>query len=391
MHTSASPISPAARPPSSPHDPTIAVNDLAAAYQPRRVWAAAITISWNLVLVAAFVAEHGASRLYHWLRHFARPGHAAWIAPAYFGVFFAAYLAINYPVELWFGYLEERQFGLAKDGIRAWTRDWLVGSVQHAALFIAGSCLLIALQRALPIAWLPALTAALLCLFLLTSYFAVELLPGALFHFEPIADPDRRRLESLAAPLTLPPIIVFSHPSLRDFSGGPLGLANRQKLLLSRSTLNGASESVLRFVLRHDLGHRHYHHLLLATLAGWAWAALGLLVSDSLIEHVSPLAFGRPPYIAWLALTFSAWMAAGEPLLAYLGRRLEYQADRFYLRNGGTLEEMQTALEELSRRNLARTETLRRRHTMFHPLPSVWNRLHAAKAFERRPRQGGTA
>ena len=55
----------------------------------------------------------------------------------------------------------------------------------------------------------------------------------------------------------------------------------------------------------------------------------------------------------------SCWMAIGEPLLAYLGRRLEYQADRFYLRNGGTLAEMTEALQELSARNLARTDDLR--------------------------------
>jgi Zn-dependent protease with chaperone function len=71
-------------------------------------------------------------------------------------------------------------------------------------------------------------------------------------------------------------------------------------------------------------------------------------------------------------------MALGEPLLAYLGRRLEYQADRHYLRRGGTLQDMRSALSELAQRNLARTEPLHRRHTIFHPLPSVSNRLHAA-------------
>ncbi len=71
-------------------------------------------------------------------------------------------------------------------------------------------------------------------------------------------------------------------------------------------------------------------------------------------------------------------MAIGQPVLAYLGRRLEYQADRFYLRHGGTLDEMRGALDELAHQNLARTEQMRRRETIFHPLPSINNRLHAA-------------
>ena len=90
---------------------------------------------------------------------------------------------------------------------------------------------------------------------------------------------------------------------------------------------------------------------------------------------------GTPMYVAFLALTLSAWMALGEPVLAWLGRRMEYQADRFYLRHGGTVEEMQAALAELARQNLARTEALRRRETIFHPLPSISNRLHAAGRF----------
>jgi Zn-dependent protease with chaperone function len=91
---------------------------------------------------------------------------------------------------------------------------------------------------------------------------------------------------------------------------------------------------------------------------------------------------GSPVYIAFLAVTISVWMGIGEPVLAYLGRRLEYQADRFYLRSGGSLAEMQRALDELARQNLARTEAMRRRETIFHPLPSISNRLHRARAFE---------
>jgi len=45
----------------------LAVNDLARSYQPRRVWAAAISIGWNLLVAGLFVASGGAERLY---KHF---------------------------------------------------------------------------------------------------------------------------------------------------------------------------------------------------------------------------------------------------------------------------------------------------------------------------------
>jgi Zn-dependent protease with chaperone function len=374
-------------------DPTLAsppsdlpVNDLAAAYQPRRVWAAGISITWNLLFAFAFIASQFAWGLYNHLLHIAQrhgqpEGSAqAFIIPCYLALYFLAYSAVNYPLELYFGYLEERQFGLAKDGIRAWTHDWVAGVLQHGFLFFIGSALLLLLQRLLPQSWLAWAAALVLALFLGTTYLAADLLPLGLFQFERADASTTARLAALAGEVRLPPIVIFSAPALRDFNGGLLGLANRQVLLISRATLVAASDAVLRFVLRHEAGHRRYHHLLLSTLAGWAWVVTGLVISQRIIPHI---ALGLPPYIAWLALTLSAWMALGEPLLAYLGRRLEYQADRYYLRHGGTSDEMRAALGELSRRNLARTEGLRRRQRVLHPLPSVTSRLFAARRYER--------
>jgi Zn-dependent protease with chaperone function len=222
-----------------------------------------------------------------------------------------------------------------------------------------------------------------------TTYFAGDLIPVGLFEVERGDESVVGRLTRLASQaakkdVALPPVVVYSHPSLREYAGGMVGLGARRVLLVSRSTLESASDALLRFVLLHDLGHWRFHHNALSALAGWAWVVLGLCVSHAVIS-----AGATPVYVAYLALTLSVWMAIGEPVLAYLGRRLEYQADRHYLRHGGTVEEMRSALDELARRNLARTEMLRRRETIFHPLPSITNRLHAAKAFVAAHGDGG--
>jgi Zn-dependent protease with chaperone function len=377
------------------------VNDLARSYQPRRVWAAAVSIGWNLVLAGAFLFTGAAERLYRLLapHDAATPQLTAvpwWVAPAYLAILFGGYAAANFFVDLWFGYLEERQFGLAKDGVRAWARDWLNGTIQHGVMFVIGGCALLLSQMLAPDAWLVLTAGVLLALFLATTYLAADLVPLGLFHLQKADDAVVGRLERLAsepakrdARLALPPVVVYSHPSLREFAGGIVGLGNRRVMMISRSTLELASDALLRFVLVHDLGHRRYHHNLLAVLAGWAWVVMGLVVGHEVIPATwgDVAVFASPLYVAFLALTTSAWMAVGEPVLAYFGRRLEYQADRFYLRHGGTAREMRAALAELAERNLARTEVMRRRETIFHPLPSVSNRLYAAREFERR--QGG--
>src|SRR3954451_8979947 len=92
------------------------VNDLARSYQPRRVWAAGVSIGWNLLMAGAFVGSGAAEGLYRSLKR----GESAsvWVGPVYFLVMFSGYALLNFPVDLWFGYLEERQYGLAKDGVR---------------------------------------------------------------------------------------------------------------------------------------------------------------------------------------------------------------------------------------------------------------------------------
>ena len=107
-----------------------------------------------------------------------------WVGPVYFGILFAGYAVLNFPVELWFGYLGERQYGLAKDGVRAWARDWLKGTIQHGVMFVIGACLLLVVQVMAPEAWLVWMAAGLLGLFWVTTYFSADLVPRGLFQLQ---------------------------------------------------------------------------------------------------------------------------------------------------------------------------------------------------------------
>ena len=163
------------------------INDLARSYQPRRTWAAAVGIGWNLLLAGAFVLGGPAERLYKQLAPVdAASGVPAfsWVGPVYFGILFAGYAVLNFPVELWFGYLEERQYGLAKDGVRAWARDWLNGTIQHGVMFVIGACLLLIFQMIAPGGWLVLMGAGLLGLFLVTTYLSADLVPPGLFQVQ---------------------------------------------------------------------------------------------------------------------------------------------------------------------------------------------------------------
>ncbi|HEX2972478.1 MAG TPA: M48 family metalloprotease [Tepidisphaeraceae bacterium] len=365
--------------PCNPAD-AMQTNWLACAYQPRRLRGALLSVAWNLTWLAAFLHTGLANRPPRWVP-FSVEHRIAW--PVYLTFFYCLYALINFPIDLWYGYLHERQFGLVKHGLRAWGRDWVIGILQHGFMFVIGSCLIVALQVTAPATWLGWISLCVLTLFLISLGFAPQLIPPGLFEYEPADKVLTRRLQSLIRPLTtpLPPIILFTHPELRDFSGGLLGLGRQQILLISRSTIELGSDAVLRFVLLHEMGHRHLHHLLVSVFIGWVWVILGLVAGNAIVSRLVPDVFASPLYIPWLAMLFTGWMVLSYPALAYLGRRLEYQADRFYLRHGGTFEEMRTAIEELSQRNLARTDLTLRRQSLVQALPTPARRLRAAQMF----------
>ena len=61
------------------------VNDLARSYQPRRTWAAAVSIGWNLLLAGAFVLGGPAEGLYKLLAPVETaqlPRAFSWVGPA---------------------------------------------------------------------------------------------------------------------------------------------------------------------------------------------------------------------------------------------------------------------------------------------------------------------
>ncbi len=358
-----------------PATQTMDPNALALTYQPRRLRGALLSVAWNLAWLALFLYAGLADPTPQWLRS------PSW--PLYVVAFYALYAIINFPIDLWYGYLHERQFGLVKQGLRAWGRDWTIGALHHGIMFSIGSCLIVLLQIHTGSLWTLFAAAAFLLLFLASTFLAVDLLPSGLFQFEP-ADPSlASQLQNLIRPCNtpLPRILIFSHAEIRDFSGGIAGLGPRQALLISRPTIQLASNNTLRFVLLREMGHRCSHHLLLACLIAWVWTMIGLVAGDQIIRYTSPAVAGSPAYIPPFAFIFTSWMIASHPLLAYLGRRFEYLADRFYLRHGGTPDEMKLAIEELSRRDLARTDLTRPRQSIVQAMPTPVRRIQAAEHF----------
>ncbi len=208
-------------------------NPLAQSYQPQRIRGALLSVLWNLLWLAIFLFSGLAAQLNRALV----PVTGRYVDAAYLACFYALYAILNLPLDLWYGYLHERQFVLVKQGLRHWARSWLIGIAQHAILFLVGCTLLLAAQWHFPAQWLSAAIVLMLPVLLGSTWFAADLIPPGLFTWEPADDATRQRLAALLpanADRDLPPIILFTSDEGRDFSGGLAGLGSRQVLLISR-------------------------------------------------------------------------------------------------------------------------------------------------------------
>jgi hypothetical protein len=249
----------------------------------------------NLGVVAIFVFTPLATLLERALGALGgdEPLRAYLLVPAYCSVLFLAHAAINFPLEFWYGYALDRQFGLARDGARFWVRAWTIGVVQQGVMFVVGSCFIVIAQTLMPHGWIVAVGVGFLLLFLLTRFLEADLLPVGLFQFDRIM-PVHQEM----------PTFAYGHIDQRDMNCTVIGLGVRRVMLISRPAL--AAGAVAREELCHaaSRGGRNAR-VLLAMLSDWLAFMLALMICD----WVAPAAaHGSPVYLAWLALILSGWM-----------------------------------------------------------------------------------
>ncbi|MCC7349686.1 MAG: hypothetical protein IT446_03880 [Phycisphaerales bacterium] len=239
-----------------------------------------------------------------------------WPAMGWVAVLFAAYAAVNFPLDLWFGYLLDRQFCLAKQGIRAWSHDWLVGVGQQGLMFVAGCGLLLILQDVLGAWWWVLWVGAMLPLFLTTGWLEAHTLPARLFHVEqegPLVD----RVSELEGRLPLP-LRIYTAPDIRQFNVTLLGLGKRQVLMISRAAVMLAGDKLLRELIARAMRRRALHLPLLTVLLTWGWMAIGVAGLNWLLPAENR---GLPIYILQLGLGLSVWMLLPQPLAAWFENR----------------------------------------------------------------------
>jgi STE24 endopeptidase len=346
----------------------------------------ALAADWALQL--AFLALITFGRPGSWLE--AATGGPSWVRAGELTALVLGLSALmRLPLSAWRGWAHERRWGFSTQSLAAWLWDLAKGVSLAAALAGVGLAALVASARVWP-GWWPAVAASGAAVLALVLSLLAPLLFERLFNrFRPLPEgPLAHELRGLSERAGVPVrtlLVSDASRRTRKHNAYVSGLGPTRRLVLFDTLLADASPEELRGVVAHELGHRRFRHVALATLLAMTGAAAGVLVLWLVLSWgglVSAAGAAGPgdPRAAPLALLV-LWLLelAALPFETWLSRRWERAADRFALELTADGEALERMHRRLALANLADLDPPRLLYALLFTHPTPAERIAAAR------------
>lgn len=296
---------------------------------------------WNFLLGLAVSAVllwgRPSTAVRDWARHKVK---RLALADGVYGGFFAfAGWALSLPLTIYQGFMREHNYGMATQNFGAWFGEQLVMlaiSVVMTALVVA--LLYAVIRRAGERWWLWGTVAmgALMCVALVLAPVYIDPLFNT---YKPVEDGAiKREVIAMAQANGVPADNVYVFDASRQttrVSANVSGLFGTAAVRLNDNLLRRSSESEIRAVMAHEIGHYALNHIPkmllqfgLVIAAGFlfsAWAMRGLLARWGQRWRVAGV--GDVGTLPLLTAVFSVYMFAATPITNTIIRTNEVEAD----------------------------------------------------------------
>jgi STE24 endopeptidase len=296
---------------------------------------------------------------------------------------------VRLPLTVWLGLTHERAFGFSRQTWKEYALDRVKSVGIGAVLTGAGLAGLVA-AAVLFASWWPlvaSIGAAVLVLAL--SFVAPVLLEPVFNRFEPLADAGLRdavlRLADDAGVPVREVLVADASRRTTKVNAYVSGLGATRRVVLYDTLLERATTPEILTVVAHELGHRRYRHVALATAIGMTgavafvvvvWAALQ---SAPVLDAIDATGPGDARIVPFVLLVGSLLGLLFAPLQASISRSWEYASDRFAVEQTGDLGAFESAFARLSDANLPDPSPPRLVYLWFFSHPTVPERLEAAR------------
>jgi STE24 endopeptidase len=293
---------------------------------------------------------------------------------------------ITLPVDLMSGYWLEKRFGLSRQSLGGFMKDWLKMMVVSLVLGAAAVEAIYAFIGLMGPNWYWGAGAVFVVFFIILAQLAPVVLLPWFYTFTPVTDEGlKKRLDSLCR-RSGAEVQGFYEWGLSAKSSRAnaalLGLGRTRRVVLSDSLLEHFTPSEIEVVVAHELGHHKGGHILWLIGLQSLIALAVFFLADRLFRLAGPWfdleRLSDPAGLPLLLLCFLIAGALALPVANTVSRHLERRADRFAWRITGLTGSFVSAMERLAALNLSEMRPPALIEHLFAGHPAPARRIRAA-------------
>ncbi len=296
---------------------------------------------------------------------------------------------LEFPFELYSGFIVEKKFGLSNVSIGSWFYDWVKGTLIQSVLLVGVLSGIYWLLRSQPDQWwLWASIGATILVIIMMALVPVLLLP-LFYKFEPIPEGELKdRLFALADQIgTHVQGIYVWHlgDKTSKANAAVTGWGRTRRIIISDTLIDSNTIEEIEVVMAHELGHHVRWDVWKMLAVSTVLIFISFFVIDlALVAWIDSLGLRGIADIAGLPLVLIVGVGVSLvalPISNWLSRRAETAADLYALNLTGMRDQFISAMDKLGDKNLAQKTPNAFVEFVFHSHPSIQRRINNAKAW----------
>ena len=359
----------------------------ASRYQRVKLTMSIISMALNVVIPLVFLLAGGSEAIRNLAEGWS--SNSALIVVLFLLVTGAGFQLIEFPFEVYSGFIVEKQFGLSKVSIGRWLYDWFKGTLLQSVLLVVLLSGMYWLLRSQPeLWWLWAAIGATILVIILMALVPVLLLP-LFYKFQPIPEGELKdRLFALADQIgTHVQGIYVWHlgDKTSKANAAVTGWGRTRRIIISDTLIESNSIEEIEVVMAHELGHHVRWDVWKMLAVSTALIFISFFVIDlALAAWIDSLGLRGIDDIAGLPLVLIVGAdvsLVALPISNWLSRKAETAADLYALNLTGMRDEFISAMNKLGDQNLSQKNPNAIVEFLFHSHPSIQHRIDRANAW----------
>ena len=346
-----------------------------------------VSMALNFVIPILFLLLGGSEAI----RNLAEgwTGSAPLIVVFYLLIAGAGLQAIEFPFEIFSGFIVEKKYGLSKISIRGWLWDWLKGTMIQTVLTVVLISGIYWLLRSQPeMWWVWAAIGAVVLMIIMMALVPIVLMP-LFYRFEPIPEGELKdRLFALADRIgtNVKGVYVWHLGDKSSKANAAVtGWGRTRRIIISDTLIESNTVEEIEVVMAHELGHHVRGDVWIMLVVQAALVFISFFVIDlALVAWIDALGLRGIADIAGLPLVLivgACVSLVALPIANWLSRKAETSADMYALNLTGMKDDFISAMTKLGDQNLSQKQPNAVVEFIFHSHPSIQHRIDNANAW----------